>query len=204
MKIETLSVAGFKPALKAMRNPFDSWNKNDSSMCEGYCVVGDADKELSVKLQNAGPEHCKHLRMIVVWADMTLPRYQWQEFDTYRAGVEKVSCSTMHTLMRRPLTADDFEHGVDTLALESVIRAINARMNNYKALKADGKDGEAKEIWREIIQLLPQSFLQTRTVLMSYAALRNIVHQRKGHKLKEWAEFIEWAKSLPNSWMIFE
>lgn len=110
----------------------------------------------------------------------------------------------MHTLMRRPLTLDDFEHDDNTMVLEFTIRMINRLMENYKERKANGEEEKAKEAWREIIQLLPQSFLQTRTVMMSYAALRNIVHQRKGHKLKEWAQFIHWASCLPEFWMLFD
>ena len=200
MKITTLTTAGIDCAIHAMRNPMNSWDRCDSTIAE----VGPKDKELSLTLQNAGPEHCKHLRMIVTWADITAPRFWWSEADTYRAGVEKVSCSTMHKLMSRPLNIDDFEHEDDPFLLKSVIRSINRDMEVYKELKKEGEDEQAKEIWRGIIQILPQSYLQKRTVMFSYAALRNIVKQRKGHKLKEWAQFIEWAESLPESWMIFE
>lgn len=208
MEIQTLTVAGYEPAIRAMRNPMNSWDKSDSfairAMGEKHYEVGVKDKELSKKLQTAGPEHCKHLRMVMVWADITAPRFWWNEFDTYRLGVEKVSCSTMHKLMARPLTMDDFERepGCEPM-LDSIIRELNRKMYEYQnAIDVD--TDRAKEVWREIILLLPQSYLQKRTVMMSYAALRNIVKQRKGHKLKEWAMFIDWAKSLPESWMIFD
>ena len=214
MIIKTIQVAGIEPALEAMRNPMDSWEKSDSTFRHDYWRfdvnepvyhIGKVDKELSEKLQNAGPEHCKHLRMIMVWATISAPRYWWTEFDTYRIGVEKESCSTMHKLMSRPLKLSDFEHDEEYApALEGIINSINGRMENYKELKNEGCDLEAKEVWREIIQLLPQSYLQRRTVMMSYAALRNIVRQRAGHKLYEWAWFIAWAKDLPESWMIFD
>ena len=211
MNIETLQVAGIAPALHAMRNPLDSWEKSDSSVMElstpgepsdkVFCV-GPADMKLSIRLQDSGPEHCKHLRMVMIWADITAPRYWWTEADTYRAGVEKVSCSTMHKLMSRPLTTDDFEtDGKFSTALVTAVYEINMRMNQYR----EEKDQDIqKAIWREIIQLLPQSYLQKRTVMFSYAALRNIYQQRKGHKLKEWQTFREWCEGLPESWMITE
>lgn len=211
MIIETIREAqGFDQAIIAMRNPMDSWDKSDSEwnfdeLCEfstGKYTIGEKDKELSIKLQKAGPEHCKHLRMIYVWADITAPRYWWNEFDTYRAGVEKVSCSTMHKLMARPLTTDDFEHEcINEDYMHYMLDSINTSMEAWHA----EKDPDYKQqIWRSIIQALPQSYLQKRTVCMSYAAIRNIVRQREGHKLVEWEHFIRWAKSLSNSWMIFE
>ena len=209
MKIKTLDTAGFIPALHAMRNPMNSWNKADSYdytgvIEDGKLEVGSRDKELSLKLQKAGPEHCKHLRMIYVWADITAPRMWWTEFDTYRQGVEKISCSTMHKLMARPLTLEDFEYSSDNeSAIESTIRRLNGRIQAWNDLRDTDPD-EAQAAWRETIELLPQSYLQTRTVCMSYAALRNIVRQRKGHKLKEWMQFITWARTLPESWMIFD
>ena len=211
MIIETINeVQGFSQAMIAMRNPMDSWGKSDSDWdfdepCEfsaGRYTIGEKDRELSTKLQNNGPEHCKHLRMIYVWADITAPRYWWNEFDTYRLGVEKVSCSTMHKLMARPLTENDFEHDcINGLFLKHIIESLNNSMEVYHACKDPDRQ---QEIWRGIIQSLPQSYLQKRTVCMSYAALRNIVRQRQGHKLIEWAHFINWAKTLPESWMIFE
>ena len=198
MKIKTLEVAGIHSALIAMRNPLDSWGKSDSVTGQ----VGEKDKELSKKLAKSGTEHAKHLRMIMVWADIKAPRYWWTEFDTYRVGVEKVSCSTMHKLMARPVEVDDFENdGVSPIALDNVIDYINGDMNLYK----NTSDPETKNIlWRGIIQLLPQSYRQKRTVMMSYAALRNIYRQRKGHKLNEWQQFREWIEGLPESWMITE
>ena len=199
MKIDTIDVAGFAPALKAMRNPMDSWNKSDSA----WDKVGEKDKELSKKLQSAGSEHCKHLRMIIVWADITAPRYWWNEFDTYRAGVEKVSCSTMHTLMKRHLELDDFEqnNGSWDSIIINVIDMINQMMDTWRETEVQT---DKKYIWNEIIRILPQSFLQKRTVMMSYAALRNIYRQREGHKLSEWHLFREWVEGLPESWMITE
>lgn len=219
MKIETLEVSGFRPALRAMRNPMDSWAKSDTAwhttaehyLDEQFSIVidflmGSADKGLSLRLQKAGPEHCKHLRMIMVYADITAPRYWWMEFDTYRNGVEKVSCSTMHKLTARPLTMDDFEH--DGLLDEVLEKFIELANNSIKHIKGEmpikTTEEDRKNVWRGLIQGLPQSYLQKRTVMMSYAALRNIYRQREGHKLKEWAQFREWVESLPESWMITE
>lgn len=182
----------------------NSWGNSDSHFvytCEGSKNrIGEKDKELSVRLQKAGPEHCKHLRMVQVWANITAPRYWWIEFDTYRYGVEKVSCSTMHKLMSRKLTIDDFEiDSKNSTGTAWIIEYLNDLMSEYQ----EWTDPDAKkETWRQIIQMLPQSYLQKRTVMMSYAALRNIYRQREGHKLKEWQIFREWVESLPESWMI--
>lgn len=205
MEIRTLGDAGTEIAIHAMRNPMDSWGKSDSRylLKNGMIefAVGDNDRALSVRLQKAGAEHCKHLRMIVVWANIVAPRFWWNEFDTYRNGVEKVSCSTMHRMTARPLTLDDFEVAQDSAQLETVISYINFLIDDYKTLD----DAEMKRIaWDKIIQILPQSYLQKRTVMMSYAALRNIYRQREGHKLKQWQVFREWVESLPESWMITE
>ena len=200
MKVETLRVAGIEEAVHAMRNPMNSWGKNDTKD-----NVGPNDRTLSERLQKAGPEHCKHLRMINVWADIEAPRFWEIELDTYRIGVEKVSCSTMHKLLSRHLELSDFVYSsnntmvVDTLI--DTIDAINSMMDLYKSIDNEEKK---KFIWRGIIELLPQSYIQKRTYMFSYAALRNIVRQRKGHKLYEWKQFIDWVHTLPESWMIFD
>ena len=215
MEIKTIEVSGFRPALHAMRNPMDSWDKSDTiwHTTDGDIhdepfpttidfLIGQKDNELSVRLQKAGPEHCKHLRMIMAYADITAPRYWWTEFDTYRNGVEKVSCSTMHRLMARPLTVNDFE--IDDSASPG-FNLIGTYINDLMKEYSETDDPtEKKEVWRHIIQCLPQSYLQKRTVMMSYAALRNIYRQREGHKLKEWEMFREWVRNLPCSWMITE
>lgn len=205
IKIKTFAVEGLEPAMKAMRNPMDSWAKSDSKWISAlqFFNVGDADKDLSVRLQKAGPEHCKHLRMIVAYADITAPLYWWKEAETYRAGVEKVSCSTMHTITKKPFCMDMFSHEHLTVrannSLKMTIDALNDYRDSYnKAEKPEDK----KHYWWQIIQLLPSSFNQTRTYMFSYAALRNIYRQREGHKLDEWIRFREWCETLPESWMI--
>ena len=191
--IKTLEVAGINSAIHAMRNPLDSWAKSDTT--DG--AVGEKDKALSNKLALAGTEHCKHLRLIVAWADITAPFYWWKEFDTYRAGVEKVSCSTMHTITKKPFSQEMFSGEVDPSTigwLETQRQSyLTAELENWKKL-----------YWRKIIENLPSGFLQMRTVMFSYAALRQICKQRKGHKLTEWHEFRDWCKTLPESWMIID
>jgi len=210
LNIETFKVDGFAPAVYAMRSPMKSWNKSDSEWhferdgdeVREKFTMGEADKDLSLRLQKAGNEHCKHLRMIQVWVKIKADLSWWKQMDTYRFGVEKVATSTMHTLMKRPLTEDDFEHdSMNKEYLHYVLDSINSSMEAWRCEKDEERK---KEIWRGIIQALPESYLQERTVMVSYAALRNIVRQREGHKLKEWKMFIDWARSLPNSWMIFE
>lgn len=196
MQIKTLEVAGIGPAIHAMRNPFDSWDRSDTRIGK----VGKKDIELSEKLANAGPEHAKHLRLADVYAEIWAPRYWWIEFDTYRMGVEKVSCSTMHTLVNRDLTLEDFEpsNGTYSEGLKEAVDYINILLMAYRQQK--GK--EKKKTWNNIIQLLPQSFIQRRTVKMSYAALRAMYRQREGHKLDQWQKFREWCGGLPEHWMI--
>lgn len=187
-----------------------SWSKSDSvwelekegNLVKENFVMGEKDKELSLKLQKAGPEHCKHVRMVQVWAEINAPREWLIQLDTYRIGVEKVSTSTMHTLMKRPLTIEDFEHDcINDDYLKYVLDSINTSMEAYRY----EQDPVYKEqIWRSIIEALPQSYIQKRIYMFSYGALRNIVRQRKGHKLREWETFIDWAKTLPYSWMIFD
>lgn len=196
MKIKTLEVGGIHSALHAMRNPLDSWNKSDSVTGK----VGQNDMELSHRLAIAGTEHSKHLRMIQVWVDIEAPLYWWKQFDTYRVGVEKVSTSTMHTLCKRAMNRDSFEHDcMNYIYLDYMIETLEHAIRNYNACEDERRK---KEIWRGIIQALPESYIQQRTVMISYAALRNIRKQRKGHKLWEWQNFIEWMETLPESWMI--
>ena len=201
MKIETLRVAGIEEAVRAMRNPLDSWTRSDTENGK----VGPKDAALSDKLAKAGPEHAKHLRMIMVWADISAPRYWWTEADTYRLGVEKVSCSTMHRLTARDLTADDFEEDPDSVGnryMAQTVDALNTFLKNYRLCRENGNMAEALRWWRALIRQLPQSYIQKRTVMFSYAALRNIYRQRAGHRLSEWRLFLDWVETLPESWMI--
>ena len=188
MKIENTQVFGFIPSLRAMRNPMDSWHLSDTVVLESLhgspftkeqFILGKADAHLSYKLCKAGSEHAKHLRMIHVWVDMTLPRYIWSEFDTYKYNT-KVSCSTMHKLKSRPLTSNDFEMDINDDALDFI--------NNMIALDTP----------IDVIKnYLPEGFLQKRTVCTNYAELLNIYHQRKTHRLPQWKEICKWIYNLP-------
>jgi len=199
MKIETLEVSGFIPALHGMRNPKNSWDRGASvQYAHDGIIIGYADMKLAQQLVVAGTEHSKFMRQIQVWADFTMPRYWWSEADTYGFGT-KNSCSTMHTISNRHLTMEEFEISVDDLlftvyAIEDTIDTINQMIDDYKTTKD----------YNYVIQIkkmLPESFLQMRTWNTNYAELRNIYFQRKNHRLKEeWIEtFCKWIESLPYS-----
>lgn len=221
MKIENVSVAGFEPAIRGMRNPLNSWDKSDSVYCSDdgcdYCKyhkicttssaqwnpglnfrVGDNDLKLMRKLAKSGPEHRKYLRMIIVYMDITAPRYWWPEFDTYKVGTVANSCSTMHTLTSKPITLDDFE--IDGM-LSDYIRGVVSECEYLRNMYIDMK---ANKYWRMLIQLLPQSYLQRRTVMLNYETCYNIYCQRKGHKLKEWEMLREAIEKLPYFKEIFD
>jgi hypothetical protein len=199
IKIRTLEVAGIGPAIHAMRNPYDSWAKSDTH--QGH--IGEKDRELSERLSNAGTEHCKHLRLIEVWAEIEAPLYWWKEFDTYRVGVEKLSCSTMHTIHSKQFEQEDFSCENLSVYNRNLLGRIIDNLNSARAefIKSDKTN---KDSWWQLIQMLPSSYNQRRTVMMSYAALRQICKQRKGHKLTEWHVFRDWAFGLPEGWMIGE
>lgn len=212
IKIEVLEIAGFAAAIHGMRNPLNSWDKSDTDYNglldnDEYTDIwaGPKDAELMRKLCAAGPEHRKFLRMIVVYADITAPRYWWTEFDTYKVGTVANSCSTMHTIMKKPFEMDDFshEHLQDELMVERTfetdLSAIIDELNLARGKYIETKD---KFYWWQVIQLLPQSYNQKRTVMLNYETLRNIYAQRRGHKLDEWAEFRKLEENLPCSWLI--
>jgi hypothetical protein len=199
IKITNLMQAGFEPAIRGMRNSWNSWDKSDSLIGqydmydETTCEVGIGPDDLALmkKLINAGGEHRKFMRMIVVWCDIDAPLYWWKQFDTYKIGVTANSCSTMHTIHDKPFEADDFsfEHARSTDS-----NKIVSILNRIRLTFMETKD---KEQWNAIIQLLPESYNQKRTVCLNYEVLYNIYHQRRGHKLGEWHEFCEFIKTLP-------
>lgn len=197
IKIERTEVQGFEAAVRGMRNPLDSWDRSDSRYAAiDHYELGENDRKLAERLITSGPEHATFLRLIQVWCDITAPRFWWPEMDRYRVGKEQVSCSTMHTLTRRNLRPEDFSGDIFPETLDR----LNSLMDGYRQ---ETNERVKKALWRMIVENLPQGYNQKRTVMMSYQALRGIVHQRKGHKLTEWADFIDWAKSLPESWMLF-
>jgi hypothetical protein len=203
IKIENVEVVGMKAAVRGMRNPKNSWEKSDSSVVDGHSFfVGDNDFSLMRTLANAGTDHGKFMRMITVYLDVTAPLYWWKEFDTYKVGTVANSCSTMHKIADKEFTLEDFSHEHlqdDSVAvLESVIHTLNVHRDwfNNKALD------DPKIDWWQMIQLLPSSYNQRRTVMLNYAVLRNIYHARKDHKLDEWHYFCDWIESLQCSELI--
>lgn len=187
------------------RNPMNSWAKSDTEYSKNYIymAIGDADRKLMKNLAKGGPSHAKYRRMITVYVDILAPLYWWKEFDTYKVGTVANSCSTMHKLCHKEFELDDFSHEhMDKWAvqiLKDTIRHMNYNRNLYLDTKsADDK----KQYWWNIIQLLPTSYNQMRTVMLNYEVLANIYETRKSHKLDEWQTVIEWIEGLPYSELI--
>lgn len=226
IEITKLKTYGWKEAIRGMRNSYNSWDKSDSGMAcvldvdvpwgesiyrfarkRGFCI-GTNDYELMKKLVAAGSDHRKFLRMITVSIDINAPLYLWKEFDTYKVGTVTNSCSTMHKIAEKEFTLEDFshEHLIDTCLLEHVINELNIYRdiyNNYDKQTEQYKDEfSKKDIWWQMIQLLPSSYNQRRTVMLNYEVLANIYKSRKNHKLDEWHTFCDWIESLPYSELI--
>ena len=230
IKIENFDVYGWEAAIRGARNPMNSWDKSDSLWTNGYVdnehttvqyageydeyQIGPNDKKLLTNLAHAGPDHGKFLRMITVTLDITAPLYWWKEFDTYKVGAVANSCSTMHKIHAKEFTLDDFSHehlfnGYDLVegtsdmeyyenpetCLEYTIRV----MNHYRQKFIETKD---KKYWWQLIQLLPTSYNQRRTVMLNYQVLKTMYHARKNHKLDEWRNFCNWIHTLPYSELI--
>lgn len=225
IEFEHTEVMGWEAAIRGMRNPMNSWERSDSQLCksvdgfedcrvgvhgscprgdEGYFkedifCVGKNDFELMQRLARAGTDHRKFMRMIVVYVDVTAPRYWWAEADTYKVGTVANSCSTMHKIHTKELTPDDFSHefffGEEELVLERILYQLNYCREKFNATGN-------KNWWWKIIQLLPQSYNQRRTLMLNYEVLANIYHARRNHKLTEWREFCRWIESLPYSELI--
>lgn len=218
IKVEKTEVWGFKHAIRGMRNPMNSWDKSDSYDavdCEkcglieekGFCkkedrvgrchnfelyYVGNRDLELMNKLFKAGPEHRKYLRQIFVSMDITAPLYWWKEFDTYKIGTVSNSCSTMHKIAAKEFEVEDFscEHLFSLGTLKTVIEDLNENRKKYI-------ERQDKDYWWQMIQLLPTSYNQKRTITMNYENVFTIIRQRSGHKLDEWNQFVDILKKLP-------
>ena len=238
IKLENFEVTGWEPAIRGMRNPMNSWDKSDSGYgcdiygnrvycrncnvvdkgsCKEYRTlsIGPNDIELLKKLANAGTDHRKFMRMIVVYTDITAPLYWWKEFDTYKVGTVANSCSTMHKIAEKEFTLADFscEHLISgsMVLINEIIDDLNDCREWY--LKYDSMREEdkihfdqnitcKKDIWWQMIQLLPSSYNQKRTVMLNYEVLTNIYESRKNHKLDEWNEFCKWIERLPYSEII--
>lgn len=224
LKIEKVETVGWEAATRGMRNPMNSWKKSDSFFCgspeccftddecnpgcAGYGQgfnLGEADFDLMTRLRNSGTDHRKFMRMIIVYLDITAPLYWWKEFDTYKVGTVANSCSTMHKIAAREFALDDFSHehlfnasDVDIYsmnALNMTIDALNAARKKYLEIKV-------KDYWWQMIQLLPSSYNQKRTVILNYEVLANIYKSRRNHKLDEWHTFCDWIEDLPYSELI--
>lgn len=241
LKIENVETFGWEAAIRGMRNPMNSWEKSDSvkcyanDNCPGICknnvsgiCIGFNNLDLMTRLRDAGTDHRKFMRMITVYVDITAPLYWWKEFDTYKVGTVANSCSTMHKIHAKEFTLDDFsyEHllGLDDLnwgdtvplvTLECVISALNVYRQKYL-------ETQDKTYWWQMIQLLPSSYNQRRTVMLNYEILANIYKSRKNHKLDEWCVhdkpkeydfrnkdfssgmwgFCDWIENLPYSVLI--
>lgn len=217
LKIENTVVTGWEAAIRGMRNPKNSWARSDSKLVPidtefrpGHFKfeIGPNDLDLMTRLRNAGTDHRKFMRMITVYLDITAPLYWWKEFDTYKVGTVTNSCSTMHKIAAKEFTLDDFshEHLIDTCLLERIMNQLNIFRdiyNNYdKQTEKYKAEFSKKDIWWQMIQLLPTSYNQKRTVLLNYEVLANIYKSRRNHKLDEWHTFCEWIESLPYSELI--
>lgn len=212
IKIENTDVFGWESAIRGMRNPMNSWDKSDSHKSwDGKFIIGDNDLKLMESLIKSGSDHSKFMRMINVTLDITAPLYWWKEFDTYKVGTVRNSCSTMHKLTERDITIDDFSHEhlmdkiIEVTPMCHYVSPLNnldhivTHLNVYRKLYLETKD---KRYWWQIIQLLPSSYNQRATIQLNYAVLRNIYHSRKNHKLDEWHVFCEWIETLPYSELI--
>ena len=206
MKFENTEVYGFKRALKGMRNPLESWRKNDTVEENGKVAIGENDLDLAQRLIKSGSEHRKFMRQIFVSVDITAPLYWWKEFDTYKVGTTANSTSTMHKLATTPITDECFEmDDYDAVIMldegivetETLWNNIIFTLEGMRQVYLRTKD---KRVWKEMIRLLPSSWLQTRTVTMTYENLLAMCSkgQRRFHKLTEWSKsFIDWARTLP-------
>ena len=233
LKIENCEVVGWEHAIRGMRNPMNSWEKSDSyfSDCLGtdcdHCkqynpncnplfamgFIGPNDHDLMMKLRDAGIDHRKFMRMIIVYLDIIAPLYWWKEFDTYKVGTVANSCSTMHKIQAKEFTLDDFSHehiknfygftripnDHEIALFENGFRSTIADLNAARELYLQTGD---KQYWWQMIQLLPSSYNQKRTVMLNYEVLANIYKSRRNHKLDEWHVMCDWIEQLPYSELI--
>ena len=216
IEITNTEVFGWDAAIRGMRNPMNSWDKSDRKHWRetivGHVVdyrdIGKNNYALMKKLVKAGSDHAKFMRMINVTMDVTAPLYYWKEFSTYKVGTVANSCSTMHTIADKEFTLEDFSHEHLTPAAMAALRTVIERLNfARKEFLKDRKGSEfgmpsAKEYWWDMIQLLPSSYNQLRTVQLNYAVLRNMYHARRNHKLDEWRDFCSWVETLPYAELI--
>ena len=220
LKIENAEVFGWEHAIRGMRNPMNSWGKSDSEFItadgdhhditgnsgpwygeDGWSenLIGPNDQKLMTQLAKAGPVHAKYRRMIVVYLDITAPLYWWKEFDTYKVGTVANSCSTMHKIADKEFTMDDFSHEHLVGIAKDDLNGTLAVLNHFRKFYLKTKE---KSFWWQIIQLLPSSYNQKRTVMLNYEVLADIYRWRRDHKLDEWQTFCDWIEKLPYSEII--
>lgn len=224
IKLEHVVLASpeqMKFIIEGMRNPMNSWRKSDSHICKqdgAFCMecghkndycLGENDYSLMQRLSNTGTDHRKFMRMLPVYVRITAPLYWWNEFDTYKVGTVANICSTMHKIQAKEFILEDFscEHlnRIGTSSLWDIIDILNLDRKlylnggDYKGEHYAPKD---KQVWWQMIQLLPSSYNQTRNVMMNYEVLANIYKSRKDHKLDEWQNFCKWIEELPYSELI--
>ena len=227
IKIENDEVMGWEAAIRGMRNPMNSWKKsdtrwyligapgtnpaaaNDKYLREKYCI-GDNDLDLMKRLVKSGTDHRKFMRMITVYADITAPLYWWKEYDTYKVSTVANSCSTMHKIAAKEFTLEDFSYEHLDIRTRKILEEIIKALNDYRTLYINYNPDDfeikgcpsKKDVWWQMIQLLPSSYKQRRTVMPNYEGLANIYKSRKNHKLDEWRAFCGWIKALPYSELI--
>ena len=215
IKIEnvvTPSPEQWEAIVRGTRNPMNSWDKSDSihafdeGIMDEIFVIGDNDLDLMKRLAKAGTDHRKFMRMIVVYADVTAPLYWWAEYDTYKVGTVRNSCSKMHKIHSKELTLgdfsmDDFYYEDDEIGmcLSDMFKNV---VTDCEFLRKRYVETGDKKYWRGLIQLLPESYNQRATVMLNYEVLANMYHSRKNHKLNEWHTFCDWIETLPHSELI--
>ena len=212
IKIEHIETCNWEAAIRSMRNAYDSWALSDSGYGGGFdhgfprYILGPKDRKLALTLAKSGTDHGKYLRSIIFSCDITAPMYWWKEMDTYKVGTVRNSCSTMHTVMKKPFDMSDFSvDQMNVSAQASMHETINA-LNDLRRIYINGEysDEHRKKVWYSLIQLLPSSYNQKATWTANYEVLRNIYHARKNHKLDEWHEFCAMIEKLPYSELITE
>jgi len=194
IKIEKTEIYGWESAIRGMRNPMNSWGRSDSIFSDGNVKVGDNDLKLMNNLSKSGADHAKFMRFVTVTTDIVAPLYWWKEYDTYKVGTVSNSCSTMHKIHEKEFVLDGFSHehldDISNRTLQLIVENLNLVRDAYVSTND-------KKYWYQIIQLLPSSYNQKRTIQLNYAVLKNMYHARKNHKLDEWRDFCKWIEKLP-------
>ena len=222
IKLEKTEVVGWEHAIRGMRNPKNSWDRSDSAHCDvlscddcwlgddlceecDFFAIGPNDHKLMMNLAAGGPVHAKYRRMIAVYVDVTAPLFWWKEYDTYKVGTVRNSCSTMHKIHVKEFEYDDFAHeGIDDVGRDyAFIRDGFLRyIGNLEVLRNKFNETQEKRFWRALIEMLPDGFQMKATLMLNYEVLAGIYPMRKNHKLDEWHVFCDWIKSLPYSEII--